>query len=231
MSPLINWTSSFRYGHEITRLHEAHRTASKAVDVARRGGVAAAVVQDVRGLLSTLDTAITRAERDNDLIYHQDVPPLAAIDEISPASLVKSTPPAGLLNPQAVLEKADEGVIFGDLMSWGAREAISEQIWQLGVDMTLMLRIDIYTDRKKNWVDENVIARAHDLDLQASKSVQFTHSLLEPMLTNVIIACLKSYIFLPHSMLSTSQSGFRPVCSRRLKKFVLRMVLGGSTPC
>jgi programmed cell death 6-interacting protein len=104
----------------------AKNAATKAHDTARRGGVATAVAQDVRGLLDSLNSNFARAERDNDLIYHQDVPSLSTIDPIAPVSMVKSTLPPGLSNPQVVLEKAEEGVIFGELMAWGAKEAISK---------------------------------------------------------------------------------------------------------
>jgi programmed cell death 6-interacting protein len=118
-------TAGDRYGHELARLVQAKTAAAKAVEVGRRGGVAPSVLQDARGLLDTLEKSIARAERDNDLIYHQDVPSATTLDAIAPVSMVKAVPPPGLLDPQSVLAKADEGVIFEELLSWGAREAIS----------------------------------------------------------------------------------------------------------
>lgn len=63
-----------------------------------------------------------RAERDNDLIYHKEVPSLAALPPITPASLVSSDVPKGLIEPQSVLQR--DGVIFGELLAWGAKAAI-----------------------------------------------------------------------------------------------------------
>jgi hypothetical protein len=40
--------------------------------------------------------------------------------------MAKSTPPGALLQPQQLLESANEGVILGELIPWGAVEAISE---------------------------------------------------------------------------------------------------------
>lgn len=40
--------SHFRYGHEIARLTQAQTTAKSGYDIARRGGVASPVLQDVK---------------------------------------------------------------------------------------------------------------------------------------------------------------------------------------
>jgi programmed cell death 6-interacting protein len=115
-----------RYGYELARLFHAKTCATKAYDIARKGGVSPSVVQDAKGLVDALTQNIARAERDNDLIYHQDVPSISSLDIIAPAGMAKSTTPAGLLEPQSVLEKANESVIFGELLPWGAKEAISK---------------------------------------------------------------------------------------------------------
>lgn len=39
---------SNRYGHEIARLTQAQAVAKRGHDIARRGGVAAAVLQDIK---------------------------------------------------------------------------------------------------------------------------------------------------------------------------------------
>ena len=67
---------------------------------------------------------IARAERDNDLIYHQDVPTAATLEAIPEATVAQFTIVPGLKNPQSALE--NEGVIFGEMPSWGVVEAISK---------------------------------------------------------------------------------------------------------
>jgi len=64
-----------------------------------------------------------RAERDNDLIYHHDVPAASALDAIHETCMVKSTVLPGLADPQSAM--GDEKMLFGDLLGWGARQAIS----------------------------------------------------------------------------------------------------------
>jgi programmed cell death 6-interacting protein len=70
---------------------------------------------------------IARAERDNDLIYHQDVPAASALPAIPEAPVAQLSVPPGLKDPQSVIGK--DGVIFGELPGWGANEATSKHIW------------------------------------------------------------------------------------------------------
>lgn len=67
---------------------------------------------------------IARAERDNDLIYHQDVPAASALAAIPEAAVAQIVVPPALKNPQSAI--GSDSVIFSELPSWGAGEAISE---------------------------------------------------------------------------------------------------------
>lgn len=69
---------------------------------------------------------LTRAERDNDLIYHQDVPPLSSLHPIVAFSLVDAMVPSALTEPKAAL--GDDAVIFGELVGYGARVAIGRRL-------------------------------------------------------------------------------------------------------
>ena len=71
-----------------------------------------------------MQTNLARAERDNDLIYHQNVPAPSGIPAIQELSMVRSVIPPGLQDPQSVI--GNDGIIFGEMLAWGAREAISE---------------------------------------------------------------------------------------------------------
>jgi programmed cell death 6-interacting protein len=77
----------------------------------------------LQSLLEIVQKNLKRAERDNDLIYHHDVPAASALPPIAPANLVTSTPPPGFLDPVALI--GPNRMIFGDLVGWGAKEAIS----------------------------------------------------------------------------------------------------------
>jgi programmed cell death 6-interacting protein len=75
-----------------------------------------------QSLLEIVDSNLVRALRDNDLIYHQDVPPASSLPVIQPASMVESVVPSGLLEPKIIL--GSDNLIFGNLISWGAQTAI-----------------------------------------------------------------------------------------------------------
>ena len=73
-----------------------------------------------------MEDDIKRAERDNDLIYHQVPPSLMSLQPILPASMVKPDVPSTLSEPYNVIQK--EAVIFGELLAWGARKAIGSSL-------------------------------------------------------------------------------------------------------
>ncbi|KAI0749790.1 pH-response regulator [Daedaleopsis nitida] len=134
-----------KYGHEIARLMEAQALAKKGYDTARRGGVAQAVQQDIKSLLDILQKNVTRAERDNDLIYHQDIPPTSAIPAVAEVAMAQPIVNPGLQDPKTVV--GNDVVIFGELLGWGAR-----------------LAIEIYNDRRQNWIADEITDRVRRLD-------------------------------------------------------------------
>ncbi|KAF8656828.1 hypothetical protein AX16_002376 [Volvariella volvacea WC 439] len=133
-----------RYGHEISRLQQAQLKAKKAYDVARKGRIAPAVIADIQSLLETVQKSLARAERDNDLIYHQDVPALSTLPTISPAELAKPVVPPGLLDLSSQL--GSHTPLFSRLLGWGAREAIS-----------------IYNERKRDIVQNRIVGAAQEI--------------------------------------------------------------------
>jgi programmed cell death 6-interacting protein len=79
-----------------------------------------------QSLLEILDSNLTRAQRDNDLIYHQDVPSVSSLPAIQPASMVSSIVPPGLLEPRKTL--GNNNLIFEELIGLGAQTAIGRRI-------------------------------------------------------------------------------------------------------
>jgi programmed cell death 6-interacting protein len=76
-----------------------------------------------QSLLDIVQKNLARAERDNDLIYHQDIPAPSGISVIQEVSMVQSIIPPGLQDPRSII--GNESMIFGEMLGWGAREAIS----------------------------------------------------------------------------------------------------------
>lgn len=107
---------------------------------------------------------ITRAERDNDLIYHEDVPDesnLAPID-LRNSLLCGPKVPPGLSNPKQLI--GQEGFIMQGLLGWGAQEAISRFNYFRKCRPSLILRTGIYNHNKENFIDEQIVESTSTLD-------------------------------------------------------------------
>ncbi|KAF8071744.1 BRO1-like domain-containing protein [Lyophyllum atratum] len=144
---------SSRYGVEIARLHQAQSETKKAYDVARRGRITPTVIQDIQSLLEIVQKNLARAERDNDLIYHHDVPASSALGPIPPTNLVSSTIHVGLTDPTSLIGSGR--MIFSELVGWGAKEAIN-----------------IYNDRKQNLIKEKIVDVSNDLQDASDEILQ-----------------------------------------------------------
>ena len=72
--------------------------------------------------MDVVQNSLNRAERDNDLIYHQDVPAVSALPVIQEASLVQSITPSALTEPKHAIKGG--AILFETLVGWGANLAI-----------------------------------------------------------------------------------------------------------
>ncbi|KAI0034549.1 BRO1-domain-containing protein [Vararia minispora EC-137] len=170
-----------KYGNEIARLTAAQKTAKRGHDVARRAGssIAPAILEDIKSLLEIVEKNLKRAERDNDLIYHQDVPAPSSLPGIQPSSVVRLAIPAALEDPKIAV--GNEPVIFAELLSWGARTAI-----------------EIYEDRRATFVKEEVVELSHELDNKQAETLRVLN-------LPAAVEVLDKPIGLPPSLLSKAE--------------------------
>ncbi|KAL7749472.1 pH-response regulator protein palA/rim20 [Sorochytrium milnesiophthora] len=110
-----------KYGEEIARLREALAKIKTALE--KQKYVAAAVVKDIKGLELHIQHALTKAEKDNDIVYLQIVPPIANLPAITGASMVKPTPFV-LQEHQRIIGTP----VFSKLVSLAAHEMASEYV-------------------------------------------------------------------------------------------------------
>lgn len=168
-----------RYGDELRRLMDAEEEAKKGYSLAKRSSVAPAVIQDIKSLLDVLQKNLGRAQRDNDLIYHCNIPASTAIDPIQEVIMVKSNVPPGLLDPKSLIGSG--GILFDDMLGWGAREAVN-----------------IYNDNKQTLVKERVVEAAQVLDDEADR-------LLRSLNLPASLEALERPIGLPPSLLKKAE--------------------------
>ncbi|EST04478.1 ALIX V-shaped domain protein [Kalmanozyma brasiliensis GHG001] len=147
-----------RYGDELGRLQLAETHVKKALDSAKRG-VSEAITSDLKSLQGILQSNITRATRDNDLIYLEAVTPATQLAAIQAAAMVKAVVPVEVLQPIAHLRDSPAPAfgkpLFGELVPYGVHLAIS-----------------IYDDRKDSFVRDTLGARRDELDAIATSTLQ-----------------------------------------------------------
>lgn len=82
-----------------------------------------------QSLSTVVEASLKRAERDNDLIYHQDVPSTASLLPIQDMKdVIFASIPAGLSDPKLVVGEGN--VILGELSGWGVLKAIGMNLAQ-----------------------------------------------------------------------------------------------------
>ncbi|KAN0092781.1 BRO1-like domain containing protein [Tylopilus felleus] len=140
------------YGDELRRLIDAEAEAKQGYNSVKRSAVSPAVVQDIKSFLDVLQTNLARAERDNDLIYHKDIPSSSVITPIQDVIMVQSNVLPGLLDPKTVVDGGR--ILFGELLGWGAREAVN-----------------IYNDNKQTLIKERITDSAQELDNEVDQTL------------------------------------------------------------
>ncbi|KAI0689995.1 BRO1-domain-containing protein [Cytidiella melzeri] len=168
-----------RYGHEIARLTLANSAVRRGHEIGRKGRVMPPVLKDIQALVDIFQANLTRAERDNDLIYHHEVPAASSLPQIKEISMVQSLGLEALTDPKMAI--GNDAVIFGDLLGYGAKVAI-----------------DIYQERRKNWIEEEVLARAQHMGDAAS-------SLLQSLNLPAALEAMEKPIGLPPSLLKKAE--------------------------
>ncbi|KAF8442365.1 BRO1-like domain-containing protein [Boletus edulis BED1] len=141
------------YGDELRRLMDAEAEAKQGYNLARRSTLSPAVVQDIKSLLDILQKNLARAERDNDLIYHKDIPSSSALPPIQDVIMVQGNILPGLSDPKSVVD--DSRVPFRELLNWGAREAVN-----------------IYNDNKQTLIKERITDFAKELDNEIDQTLR-----------------------------------------------------------
>lgn len=87
---------------------------------------------------------------------------MSALIAITQTNLVSSTIPSALIDPTSLL--GSRRLIFGDMVGWGTKEAISKSCW--GDAFFLFLTVfflDIYNDRRHNLIEERILNPSKDL--------------------------------------------------------------------
>ncbi|ORX79707.1 BRO1-domain-containing protein [Basidiobolus meristosporus CBS 931.73] len=138
-----------KYGEEISRLRGADEYVRKGLELQRSGRES--VINDLKSLQAIIQKNLNRAEKDNDMIYLELVPDLTNIAAITPANMVKPTPPSEITSPGSFM--TEQSVIgpplFSKLVPFAVHQAAS-----------------IYADRKDQLIKHDVVDFLDELDTE-----------------------------------------------------------------
>ncbi|KAF9926352.1 pH-response regulator protein palA/rim20 [Mortierella alpina] len=139
--------SQNKYGEEIARLQIAERLVSSGLDQQRN--LKETVVSDLRSLQTAIHRNLSRAEKDNDIIYLEPIPAEASLAAIGRADMSKSTIIPEISNPVPLMNEHNMllGVpLFSRLVPFAVHQAAS-----------------VYTERKERIVKEDIGGKFDEL--------------------------------------------------------------------
>ncbi|KAL2157315.1 hypothetical protein VTH06DRAFT_6253 [Thermothelomyces fergusii] len=137
-----------RYGEEVARLADAIACVNEGLRECKGGYINKAVVEDLQGLKQRLENDLKRAERDNDVIYLQVVPPKPELRILERANMAVARVPPQVANPYDYLgDHAEFGpALFTKLVPFSVHVAIS-----------------IYEERRDRLVNNNIVAELESM--------------------------------------------------------------------
>ncbi|KAF9569935.1 pH-response regulator protein palA/rim20 [Mortierella alpina] len=139
--------SQNKYGEEIARLQIAERLVNSGLDLQRN--LKETVVNDLRSLQTAIHRNLSRAEKDNDIIYLEPIPPEASLAAIGRADMSKPTVIPEISNPVPLMNEHNMllGVpLFSRLVPFAVHQAAS-----------------VYTERKERIVKEDIGGKFDEL--------------------------------------------------------------------
>ncbi|KAF9426909.1 pH-response regulator protein palA/rim20, partial [Podila epigama] len=136
-----------KYGEEIARLQIAERLVNSGLELQRN--LKEAVVNDLRSLQTAIHRNLSRAEKDNDIIYLEPIPAETTLEDIGKAEMCKATIVPEISNPVPLMNEHNMllGVpLFSRLVPFAVHQAAS-----------------VYTERKERIVKEDIGGKFDEL--------------------------------------------------------------------
>ncbi|CAG8593435.1 9056_t:CDS:10, partial [Scutellospora calospora] len=146
--------SQNKYGEEIARLRVAEGYVNRAFD--QRKNLREAVIKDLESLHTVVTSNLSRAVKDNDIIYLHTIPSASSLAPIGQASLANPTLPPEVNNPVSLMsERSILGLpLFVKLVPFAVHQAHS-----------------VYSDRKERTVKE-ILCKLEELTSICTSTLQ-----------------------------------------------------------
>lgn len=172
-----------KYGEEIARLKDAVLCANDGIKEGRVSSLNKTVMEDLQALKRKLEEDLKRAEKDNDLIFLNPVPPKAELKILERANMATARTPPQVANPLDYLgDHAELGpALFSKLVPFSVHVAIS-----------------IYEERRDRTVNQNIIQELENL-------TEKIHTLLSSIGLPGSLQALEKPLGLPPSLIQHAE--------------------------
>ncbi|PTU17382.1 hypothetical protein P175DRAFT_0496537 [Aspergillus ochraceoroseus IBT 24754] len=128
-----------KYGEEVARLRDAEACVNEALKESR--WINRTVLGDLQGLKNRVTEDLKRAEKDNDVIYLNPVPPKSELRFIDRASMVAAKAPQQVTDAISML---------------GEKGALGQPLFSKLVPYAVHIAASIYSDRRDGLVNETI---------------------------------------------------------------------------
>ncbi|KAL6901125.1 BRO1-like domain-containing protein [Trichoderma evansii] len=172
-----------KYGEEIARLKDAVICANDGIKEGRVASLNKTVLEDLQALKRKLEEDLKRAEKDNDLIFLNPVPPKAELKILERANMATARTPLQVANPLDYLSDHGElgPALFSKLVPFSVHVAIS-----------------IYEERRDRMVNQNIIQELETL-------TEKIHTLLSTIGLPGSLMALEKPLGLPPSLIQHAE--------------------------
>ncbi|RUP46362.1 hypothetical protein BC936DRAFT_147042 [Jimgerdemannia flammicorona] len=181
--------SQNHYGEEIARLQAAADAVRRALEFR---GVKDSVIADLRSLQAVISKSLTRAEKDNDIIYLEPVPAVSSLSAIPRTEMVKPAPTTEIIDPISLMasNERSSGALPHPIMGL--------PLFQKLVPFAVHQAASVFVDRKERLVKEEIVARWDEL-------TTLCYTTLQSLNLPGALQALEQPIGLPPSLLARSE--------------------------
>lgn len=135
-----------KYGEEVSRLRDSLSCVNEALKESR--WINRVVLGDLNGLKARVSEDLKRADKDNDVIYLQAVPPKSELKSIDRASMVVAKAPSQVTDAISML---------------GDNGPLGQPLFSKLVPYAVHIAASIYSDRRDRLVNETIIGELESM--------------------------------------------------------------------
>ncbi|KAG5953117.1 serine/threonine protein kinase prr1 [Claviceps sorghi] len=172
-----------KYGEEVSRLIDAVACATEGLKSAKGNHLNKSVVDDLNGLKRKVEADLKRAEKDNDMIFLNPVPPKSELRFLERANMAVARVPPQVAKP---FDYLGDGAQFGP--------ALFSKL----VPFTVHIAVSIYEERRDRLVNQNILQQLETLN-------DSTHAFLSSIGLPGSIQALEKPLGLPPSLVQHAE--------------------------